>query len=67
MSNVFKELEANEKLPPEVKEQTLSTLSSVKLIMDFVDLFVVKAGRAFSATMSGNTSPTDTPQKDSRE
>lgn len=61
--NVFKQIEPDDNLPPEARAETLSNLYSLKLVLDLVDLFVVKAGAAFGASISG---PSDsTPEQNS--
>lgn len=52
--NVFQEIESNEKLPPHVKRETLGTLFSMKMLADFIDLFVVKAGATLSGSLGGS-------------
>lgn len=52
--NVFQEIESDEVLPPQVKKETLGTLFSMKMIADFIDLFVVKAGATFSNSLGGS-------------
>lgn len=50
-SNAFKKIESNEKLPDHIKRETLGSLFSMKMLADFIDLFVVKAGSVFSASI----------------
>ncbi|MDX2246077.1 MAG: hypothetical protein SF052_04840 [Bacteroidia bacterium] len=44
MSNPFKSLDPEKKLPDSVKDQTMGNLYAAKMIMDIIDLFVAKAG-----------------------
>lgn len=55
--NPFKQIEPEDKLPPETKGETLSNIFSLKLVLDLIDLFVVKAGATFGTSISG---PVDT-------
>ncbi|MEO1450119.1 MAG: hypothetical protein AAFV07_11360 [Bacteroidota bacterium] len=58
--NAFKQIEPDDNLPPETKAETLSNLFSLKLVLDLVDLFVVKAGATFGASISGPSEPLTT-------
>lgn len=60
MSNVFKEIEGDDRLPEEVKKQTLSNLHNLRLIMEVVDLFVVKAAATFTSSLGEQTDPSET-------
>lgn len=61
-SNPFKEIESQENLPPEVKQQTLGSLYAIKLAFDLVDLFVAKAGAVATAAISLNPAEKSPPQ-----
>lgn len=55
MSNAFKKIEPKDNLPKRVKKETLSNIFSLKLIMDIVDLFVVKGASSLSQAISGES------------
>lgn len=60
--NAFKEIESQDNLPPEVKQQTLGSLYALKLVFDLVDLFVAKAGAVATAAISLNAPEQQPPQ-----
>lgn len=51
--NAFKQIEPDDNLPAGTKSETLSNIFSLKLVLDLVDLFVVKAGASFGVSISG--------------
>jgi hypothetical protein len=63
MSNVFQEIMPDDELPEEVRQQTLSNLYSLRLVLDVMDLFVVKAGAAMGE-MIGSSAPDSGSQQD---
>jgi hypothetical protein len=67
MSNPFKEIASNDQLPPEVKEQTLSNLYSLQLVLAVVDLFAVKAGGTFTEAVGGPATPSTSQQRDASD
>jgi len=56
MSNVFQEISPDDELPEEVRQQTLSNLYSLRLVLDVMDLFVVKAGAAMGDAIASSAS-----------
>jgi hypothetical protein len=53
MSNVFQEILPEDELPQEVRQQTLSNLYTLRLVLDVVDLFVVKGTTALGNVLTG--------------
>lgn len=51
--NAFKKIESNDKLPDHIKRETLGSLFSMKMLADFVDLFIVKAGNVLTSSIDG--------------
>ena len=43
--NVFEQIESDDTIPVQVKEEMLSSLDTVKLVADVIDLFFVKGGQ----------------------
>ncbi len=62
MKNVFKQIESDESLPAEVKKQTLSNLYNLRLILDVVDLFSVKAASTFVESLGSSQEPPSKPK-----
>lgn len=52
MSNVFQDISPDDKLPEDVRQQTLSNLYTLRLVLDVMDLFVVKAGATLGESLS---------------
>ncbi len=50
--NAFKEIEGEDTLPPQVREETLGNVGALAFIMDLVDLFVAKSGQSMIASLS---------------
>ena len=55
-SNPFKRIEPSDSLPPEVKNQTLSNVFGLRLILDLADLFLVKSATSFLDSISPSSS-----------
>lgn len=58
--NNFQEIEPRDTLPAHIKAQTMSSLGTLKLIMDMVDLFIVKG--AFTLGQSATPGVFHSPQ-----
>lgn len=56
-SNSFKNIEPEENLPKNVKDETLGSLYSVKLFIDVLDLFFIKAGGVAGRSLSSDDGP----------
>lgn len=52
MSNNFETLEADKALPENVKRETLGNLDTIKLVLDLVDMFMIKASTAFTESVN---------------
>lgn len=50
--NAFKEIEGEETLPPEIREDILGNVGALAFIMDLVDLFVARSGQSMIASLS---------------
>ena len=50
--NAFKEIEGEETLPPQIKEETLGNVGALAFIMDLVDLFVARSGKSLVESLS---------------
>lgn len=50
--NAFKEIEGQETLPPQIKEETLGNVGALAFIMDLVELFVARSGQSMLGTLS---------------
>lgn len=66
MSNVFQEISPDDELPGEVRQQTLSNLYSLRLVLDVLDLFVVKGSAVLGEALSQGAAPEATDQDDGR-
>ncbi len=64
--NVFEQLESDASIPHHVKEEMLSSLDTIKLVADVVDLFFIKGGWVASQSLgsysgAGDETPSSTP------
>jgi hypothetical protein len=64
MSNVFQDIMPDDELPEDVRQQTLSNLYSLRLVLDVMDLFVIKAGAAFGEVIASSSPPRSTDSAD---
>ena len=61
MENPFKQLEPEVSLPPDSKAEILSNIYSLRLVMQMMDLFLVKGPEAMSKSLSGEEHLTPDP------
>lgn len=53
-NNSFKRIEPQENLPEHVKKETMGSLYSLRLFIDVLDLFVIKAGGVAGRSLSSD-------------
>lgn len=47
--NPFKELETNKEVPREIKPKVMHSVSSIKMLLEFGDLFSIKIANVFES------------------
>lgn len=64
--NNFKELEPTDNLPIHIKEEVMGNLGSIRMIMDMVDLFLVKGLFSLAQSVAPNGEQHPTTQEPNR-